>query len=163
MSILDKLNPYALAFKLAGIGIAVVAVVALAMSWMGRGQEIARLNDWQTQVVIATTDATVEPDAKGVRKPLKPEQVVGAINGLNRGLVSARSALTLISTQALEAKQRADNADKALATATVVFEQRYSSAEKRIAALDKKTPGKTVAEQCAAIQGDSKAAWEGWR
>ncbi len=163
MSLLDKLNPYGLAIRLAGIGIAVVAVVVLAMSWMGRGQEIARLTEWQNTVVNSATVATVAPDAKGVRKPLAPEQVVGAIQSLKWSLDNASGNLEAINQRAAEAKTRADNADKALAQATVIFEQRYASAEKRIAALDKKTPGKTVAEQCAAIQGDSKAAWEGWR
>lgn len=163
MGLLDKLNPYALGIKLAGIGIAVVALVVLAMSWMGRGQEIARLTEWQQTVVNSATVATVVPDAKGVRKTLEPQQVVGAIQSLKWSLDNASSNLEAINQRAAEAKQRADNADAALANATVIFEQRYASAEKRIAALDKKTPGKTVAEQCAAILGDSKAAWEGWK
>lgn len=163
MSLLDKLNPCGLAIRLAGIGIAVVAVVVLAMSWMGRGQEIARLTGWQNTVVNSATVATVVPDAKGVRKPLAPEQVVGAIQSLKWSLDNAHSVLDVMTQRADDAKRRADNADAALAKTTVIFDQRYASAEKRIAALDKKTPGKTVAEQCAAIMGDSKAAWEGWK
>lgn len=163
MALLDKLNPYGLGLRLAGTAAAAVALMVLAMSWMGRGQEIARLTEWQQTVVNSATVATVEPDAKGVRKTLKPEQVVGAIQSLKWSRDNAYESLDGINQRAAEAKARADNADKALANATVIFEQRFSSAEKRIAALDKKTPGKTLADQCAAIQADSKAAWEGWK
>ena len=138
-------------------------LAALASSWHSRGQEIARLNDWQGQVVMAVTDATVQPDAKGVRKSLKPEAVVAAINGLKRSYDSAHGALDQMTKDTEAAQARAASADKALANATVVFEQRYGSAEKRIAALDSRKPAADPAQQCANMQADSKAAWEGWK
>lgn len=148
---------------LAGGAIIAALLVALVMSWMSRGQEIARLKDWQNAVVISATDATVKPDAKGVRKPLVPEQVPAAIAALKRSLDSATGSLDRISADAKAAKERADKADAALATATAAFEQRYQSAEKRIAALDARKPAADPVQQCANIAADSKAAWEGWK
>lgn len=149
--------------SLIGIAVAVAGLFALITSWMSRGQEIARLHDWQNVVVIAATDATVQPDAKGVRKTLAPESVPSAIAALKRSLDTTTATLDGITRQAADAKVRADNADQALAKATVVFEQRYASAEKRIAALDGRKPAASPAQQCANIMADSKAAWEGWR
>ncbi len=152
-----------LAATLGGAALVAVLLLSLVASWNSRGQEIARLKDWQGQVVIAATDATVIPDAKGVRKTLKPEAVPAAINGLKRSLDSATAAMAQMTRDTDAAKLRAENADHALANATMVFEQRYGSAEKRIASLDNRRPAADPAQQCANIQADSKAAWEGWK
>lgn len=148
---------------LAGGAIVAVLLLSLVASWNSRGQEIARLKTWQGQVVTAATDATVEPDAKGVRKSLKPEDVPHAITLLGMNMQTALNAMRVMTADTEAAKVRAENADKALANATMVFEQRYSSAEKRIAALDTRKPAADPAQQCANMQADSKAAWEGWK
>ena len=163
MSVLDKINPYALVAKLAGVAIALAAVFAFVTSWMARGQEIERLQGWQETVVIVTTDAVVKPDAKGVRKTLTPAQIPSAIGALNRSLDSCSSNVELANSVALSAKAGQDLADKALANANVLLTNDYSSSKKRIDALAEKKPGATPDLQCQAIGADSKAAWEGWK
>jgi hypothetical protein len=160
---MSALSPYALILKIVGIAVACVAIVVLTMSWLSRGQEIDRLKEWQATVVTSTTDATVTPDAKGIRKALTPVQVPAAIAALKRSLDSATGALDDASANVEAAKQRADNADKALANSTLIFEQRYQSAEKRIAALDKRPAAADPAKACLNMTSDSKAAWEGWK
>lgn len=153
--------------KLAGT-IAAGAIVAallftLVTSWMSRGQEIARLKDWQNGVVIAATDATVQPDAKGVRKTLLPVQVPSAIGALKRSLDNANVAFDSITRTAAESKLRAEEANAALANASVLFDKQYVSSQKRIDALANKKPQATPELQCQAVTADSKAAWEGWK
>lgn len=157
------LSPYSLIFKLAGIGLAVLALLALVMSWMARGQEIKRLGDWQNTVVISTTDATVLPDAKGKRKLLDPASVPSAIAGLKRSYDSCHDAIDAASVLAVNAKTRADNADSALANQLVIFQQSYGSAEKRITALAGRKPEATPDLQCRAVTTDSRSAWEAWK
>jgi len=163
MNVFSKLDPYIGAAKLAGIGLAVLAIVGLAFSWSVRGQEIARLTDWQNTVVLATTAATVEPDAKGVRKTLKPEQVAAAIAGLKRTSDSCLEASAERDRITSEAVTRANNADKALANVQTIMRGEYSSAAKRIQALEQVKAQPTPALSCQQVGGDSKAAWEGWK
>ena len=160
---LDDLSPYKLAIQLAGVAIAVAALVALIMSWSARGQQIAALEGWQRTVVQATTAATVEPDAKNVRKTLDPSQVPAAIAGLKRTSDSCLAASAERDRLTQEAKARADNADKALAAFQAVMQGEYSSAEKRIKALEGVKAAPTPELACQAIGVDSKAAWEGWK
>lgn len=160
---IPDLSPYSLAFKLAGAAIAVGALLALVMSWSSRGQTIERMTQWQNTVVIATTDATVEPDAKGKRKLLAIESVPSAIAGLKRSYDSCHGAIDTANTLALNAKTRADNADKALANQLVLFQQSYGSAEKRIEALAGRKPEATPDLQCQAVTTDSRSAWEAWK
>lgn len=160
---LSSLSPYKLAAQLAGVAIAVAALVALIMSWSARGQQIASLEDWQRSVVQATTAATVEPDAKGVRKTLAPNQVAAAIASLKRSSDSCLAASAERDRITQDARTRADNADKALAAFQAVMQGEYSSAEKRIKALEGVRAAPTPELACQAIGTDSKAAWEGWR
>jgi hypothetical protein len=163
MSILDKLDPYALVAKLVGLAIGIAAMFAFVTSWMARGQEIHRLKDWQATVVLVTTDAIVKPDAKGIRKPLAPEQVPAAIGSLDRSLASCSANVEIANSVALSAKAGQVLADKALANANVLLANDYSSSKKRIDALASAKPGATPDLQCQAIGADSKAAWEGWK
>jgi hypothetical protein len=149
--------------RLVAGAVALALFVTLIMSWMSRGQEIARLQEWRSAVVLSATDATVQPDARGIRKPLSPEAVPAAIAALKRTYDNAAATLAGLSNETVQAKLRADTADKALANATVIFEQRFSSAEKRIAALDSRKPAANPAASCLAVTSDSKAAWEGWK
>ncbi len=160
---MPDLSPYSLILKLAGIGLALIMLVTLVMSWMARGQEIASLKQWQSTVVISATDATVLPDSKGKRKLLDPASVPSAIAGLKRSYDSCHGAIDAANQIALTAKQRADNADAALANQLTLFQQSYSSAEKRITALAERKPEATPDLQCQAVTTDSRSAWEGWK
>lgn len=155
--------PYGLLLKLGGGAIALAALLGLALSWSSRGQEIIALTAWQNAVIVSVTDATVEPNAKGIRKPLTIVQVPAAIAGLKRGLDSCQAARVQSNLLADGAKQRADLADKALATANVLFRNEYGSVSKRIEALAHTKAAPTPELQCQAIGADSKAAWEGWK
>lgn len=163
MSLLDKLNPYAAVAKVVGIGIVIIAIVSLAFSWMARGQEIASLKAWQQSVVISTTDASVTPDAKGVRKSLSVEQVPAAIAALKRSLDSCQGAAREVNDATVAAKARADAADQALANAQLLMRGEYSSAAKRIEALANQRAAATPELSCQATATDSKAAWEAWK
>ena len=161
--IFSAANPYGLWIKL-GLGLAaLLALLGLVWSWHSRGQQIDALESWQTTVVLAATDATVEPGADGKRKTLKPEQVPSAISALKSSLDSANTALDQITLQANTAKTRADAADKALAAQTADFDRRYATASRRIDVLQARKPAATPAESCAAQSEDSKTAWEGWK
>ncbi len=158
-----NLSPYKLAVQIAAGAIALAALVALAVSWSARGQRIEALEGWQGTVVQATTLATVEPNAKGARKTLKPEQVPAAIAGLKRTADSCLAASAERDRIVRDAKARADVADLALANFQAVLRGEYSSAQKRIEALAAVKAQPTPELQCQAIGGDSKAAWEGWK
>lgn len=160
---LPIIGPYLTAAKLFGIGLAVLGVVCLAVSWMGRGQEIAKLNEWRSAVVISATDATVEPDKKGKRKLLDATAVPAAIAGLKRTADSCLAASTERNRIAIEQRLRADNADKALANVQTIMRGEFSSAAARIRALEQVKAAPTPALQCQAVGSDSKAAWEGWK
>lgn len=152
-----------MAVRLGAIAIAVVGLVALAFSWSARGQEITRLAEWQSSVVNVTTAATVEPDAKGKKAMLRPDQVPAAITALKRSNDSCQAASDQRDRITADAVSRADNADRALAAFQVALKGEYSSAEKRIKALESVKAAPTPALQCQAIGADSKAAWEGWK
>ena len=160
---LDKLNPYAGALKAGLLIAALVGLGVLTWSWHSRGQEIARLTDWQGQVVIAATDATVTPDSRGVRKALNPEQVPAAFTALKASLDSALGTLQQVDRETAAAKSRADEADARLASQQKAFDRQYAASQKRIESLASRLPAETPAEQCEAISESSRSAWEGWR
>jgi len=160
---LPNLSPYSLALKLAGIGLVVLLVFGFFLSWSRRGQEIVRLTAWQNAVVISATDATVQPDAKGLRKSLTAEQVPAAIAALKRSWDSCSAAAAENTRLAEEGQQRAENADKALANVQVLMKGQYESSEKRIEALAHAKAQPTPELQCQAVGADSKAAWEAWK
>lgn len=157
-------NNAKLALGLAGTAIVAALLLSLVTSWMSRGQEIARLKEWQGQVVTATTDAYAFADEPGkVRKSFKPADVPHAITLLGNNLTTSLTAMRVMTADTEAAELRAANADKALANATVLFEQRFASSVKRIDALDNRPPAATPELQCQAIGIDSKAPWEAWR
>ncbi len=163
MKITDAMNPYLLAAKLGGAAIVAALLLSLVASWVSRGQEIDRLKDWQNQVAVAATDAIVEPNAKGIRKPLPLNEVPHTITILGMNMRTSLMTMRSMTADTEAARQRAADADKALASATMVFEQRFTSAEKRIAALDNRKPAADPATQCLNVAADTKAVWEGWK
>lgn len=160
---LSSLSPYKLAAQIAAGAIVVALLVALVMSWMARGQQITALEAWQRTVIQATTAATVEPDAKGNRKLLDADTVPAAIAGLKRSWDSCQAASAERDRITQDAKARADTADQALANVQTILRGEYSSAEKRIKALESVKAAPTPELQCQAVGADSKAAWEGWK
>lgn len=158
-----QLNPYKLVAQIVAAGVAVAMVLSLFMSWSARGQQIAALQRQLGTIVQATTYATVEPDAKGMRKTLDPDVVPAAIAGLKRSFDSCQVASVQRTRETDEAKQRADNADKALAAFQTVLQGEYSSAQARIKALEQVKAQPTPQLQCQSVGVDSKAAWEGWK
>lgn len=155
--------PYRLAAQIAAGAIALAALVALVMSWSARGQTIESLEGWRAGIVEATTLATVEPDKKGQRKLLKPAQIAAAIAGLKRTADSCLAASAERNRIAEDAVRRANAADLALANVQTIMQGEFSSAEKRIKALEAIKAAPTPQLQCQQIGVDSKAAWEGWK
>lgn len=156
-------SPYALVAKLAGVFVVMGAVAALLFSWSARGQAITGLTNWQKGVTETTTLFTVQPDTKGIRKPLDPSQVVVALQTLHDNYQRDENMIADLSKQTAEAKARADTSDAALAKANVVMDTQFASSTKRIDALESAKANGTAADQCAVISKDSKAAWEGWK
>jgi hypothetical protein len=156
------LNPYMLAIKIGGIALACAALMVLVFSWSSRGQTIERMQDWQNVVVRATSAATVEP-VNGKIKLLDPAAVPEAIAGLKRTADSCLAASKERTRIVDEAVKRADAADLALANVQTILRGEYSSAEKRIKALEQVKAAPTPDLQCKAVADDSRAAWEGWK
>ncbi len=86
-----------------------------------------------------------------------------AIAGLKRTADSCLAASGERDRRAGEQKKRADAADLALANVQAIMRGEYSSAQKRIEALQRVKAAPTPDLQCQAIGTDSKAAWEGWK
>ena len=158
-----SLDPRTWAWKAALAVVVIAAFWVLAIGYMARGQKVQALEEWRGSVVLAVTDATVEPDSKGKRALLKPEQVVPAIAALNRTADNCLAASAERDRIAAEAKQRADNADRALANVQTVLRGEFSSAEARIKALESVKRQPTPELSCQQTATDSKAAWEGWK
>lgn len=152
-----------MAFKI-GLGVVIAAAFfALTLGYMARGDKIAAMTEWQNTVILATTDATVEPGKDGKRKLLTAAQIAPSIAALKRTADSCLAGVAESNRIVSEAKTRADNADQALANVQVVLRGQFSSAEARIKALESVRAAKTPELACQAVGNDSKAAWEGWK
>lgn len=150
--------------KLIGGGIAALLLGLLVASWIHRGQVIEELTGWQDTVIIATTDATVEPDSKGKRKLLLASQVAPAISGLKRSLDNATATLESMSAAAIVQKTMSDNLDRQLKSTlegqVIMFKQQAQT----IKALNARISSGDAKVDCEMlIEGDSKSAWEGWK
>lgn len=139
-----------------------LALLGLLWSWNERGHEVQRLADFQSGVVLATSQATVAPDKNGNIKLLKPEQVAAAIATLKSNEVAARTTIKTISTETQREKARADAADKRLTTELLNFKQQYNIANKRITFLTNRPPV-PPSETCKVIEDDTNSAWDGWK
>lgn len=142
--------------KIVGFGLIGIGFLLLLWSWHSRGQEITRLQDWQTQVVNATTAAA------GLRKTLAPSDVTTQINALGVSLTNVRAELDTITEDTRQAKERARVADERLAAELARFDQRYAAASRRIATLEARKPV-APADVCPVLVDDTKDAWEGWK
>lgn len=107
-------NPYLGIAKIVA-GLAVLGLIAgFFWSWHDRGRQIETLTATQDAIVQAATVATVQPDEKGRRTPLRPADVPAAIAALSSSLQSADEALRWISAETENAKRASDIADRAL-------------------------------------------------
>lgn len=136
---------------------------ALAWSWNNRGHQVDTLTNFQTAVTQAVSDAQ-EPNDKGIRPRLKPEQVVTAITGLRNSYTSAKTTIQTISAKTIEDKKRADANDAALNKQLASLKTTYSLANKRIEYLETRPPiVGDDATQCRVIKDDTNSAWDGWK
>ena len=149
--------------KLIAGGIIAILIGVFIASWLARGREIDRLASWQQTVVDTTTLATVEPDAKGQRKLLTPEQVPGAIAALKQSFVNADQLLAAIDQAALKDAAISDKLDANLASILEDQARRSAGVNATISALLNRKPSGDKTLDCEAMASDSEAAWNGWR
>lgn len=124
--------------------------------------QVQRLSDFQSGVVLAASQATVEPDKNGNIKLLKPEQVAAAIATLKSNEVAARTTIKSMSVDTQREKARADKADANLAATLKKLASVYSISNKRIVYLENRLavpPDQT----CKVIEDDTNSAWDNWK
>lgn len=156
--------------KVAKVGLPIIAILMIvsAALWARRVIDVTRLERDQAVADVAdfrriVTDATMPPDSRGVRVLLSIADAKGALAGVIRDRTDARTSLARVDRETKAAKVRADRADAALAQAQAANLRRLGAAQARIDELSRARPAATAAENAAAIDDDSKAAWEAWR
>lgn len=150
-------------WKLIGGGVAVILIGVFIASWLARGAEIERLSDWQSTVVQAATLATVEPDSKGRRATLDPSQVPAAIAALRRTADNATAQLEAIDQASLRDQALQRRLDEQLAA---ILDSQDRSAEGTRARLNDLLTRQATGDReqdCAIMENDSNAPWDGWR
>lgn len=143
-------------FKLAAGATALALLGAGFSSWLARGAEIERLEAWQATVVTATSVASKNPK-------LTADQVPGAVALLRASKDNCEAALERIDDAADRDKALQTKLDSQLDT---ILEHQDQSAEATKARLDALRARQSTGDQvqdCAAIEADSNAAWDGWR
>lgn len=111
-------------------------------------------------LVKAVTDATVEPDAKGARRPLTVAEAATAVPALARDRDDARGALATIGRRTTEARARDVQADKALATAQAGNARTFArETAPRVAAVAAVRPTGEPARDAAALDNVLAEAW----
>lgn len=145
-----------------------LALIAGAALWARGVIERTRLERDQAVADVAdfrriVTDATVPPDAKGERPLLSTADAKGALAGAIRDRDDARVTLARVDRETKAAKVRADRADATLAQTQAANLRRLGAAQTRIDQLERARPSASAAENEAAIDDDSRAAWEAWR
>lgn len=139
-------------------------IAAFVISYIGRGNDIKRLESWQTSVIDATTKAVVEPDKDGKQERLNPQDIVPAIETLKYNYDQCSSTLDGIDRDAVDFGNRSDSADERLKEQLRQAQQVHRNALRKIADLEKRVGNAdaTCEERLKAISDDSNAAWEGW-
>lgn len=159
--------PWLKVAKWGGIVFAVVLVIGAGLWARGviertrleRDQAVADVADFRRIV----TDATVPPGAKGERPLLSTADAKGALAGAIRDRDDARVTLARVDRETKAAKVRADRADANLAQTQAANLRRLGAAQTRIDELERGRSSASAAENEAAIEDDSRAAWEAWR
>lgn len=154
--------PSTMMLRLIGASIAAVLIAGFVLSWFDRGRKIEALENWQVAVQVAVTDATVEPDKKGVRKLVNVETVVPAINALKRSLDNCAGELDNISERSLAAEKVSNVLDQGLADLLKEQGKQAASMNRRLESLANRKSTGNAAADCEAMDADSAAAWNGW-
>ena len=149
--------------KLIGGAVLALIVGVFIASWLARGREIDRLAEWQSTVIHAATLATVEPDSKGKRLLLTADSVPSAIAALKSTADNANAALNNIDAAALKDKAIQRKLDEQLAAILASQDKDAAGAKARIADLLKRQATGDKDKDCAVMESDSNAAWDGWR
>lgn len=157
------MNINALYAKIIGGAVLALLIGVFVASWLARGREIDRLKEWQDLVVHSATLATVEPDRKGIRKLLTPESVPAAISALKSSADNANNALAQIDAAALKDKAIQQKLDEQLAAILENQDKSAEGAKARITDLMKRQATGDKEKDCAIMENDSNAAWDGWR
>lgn len=139
-----------------------LAFLGLLWSWNDRGHQVQRLADFQAGVVLATSQATVDPDKDGKIRLLKPEQVAGAIATLKSNEVAARTTIRQLSGDTKREKARADLADANLTATLKKLSSVYAISNRRISFLENRL-AVPPANTCRVIEDDTNSAWDNWK
>lgn len=150
-------------WKLIGGGVLALLIGAFIASWLARGREIDRLAEWQSTVVLATTQAAVEPDAKGKRKSLSPDQVPAAIAALRLSVDYATSKLEAIDQASLKEKAIQARLDEQLSAILAGQDRAAAGSSATIRDLLTRQSTGDREKDCAIMEEDSLSPWNGWR
>lgn len=153
----------AIQWKLIGGGVLALLVGIFVASWLARGREIDRLKDYQSTVVLAATQATVEPDKNGKRKLLNPDAVPAAIAALRRTADNAESTLTSIDQAALKDKAIQARLDEQLSQILAGQDRAAAGSSATIRDLLQRRASGDPEQDCKAMEMDSNTPWTGWR
>lgn len=150
-------------WKLIGGAIGALLIGVFLASWLARGREIDRLKEYQSTVVMAATQATVEPDKNGKRKLLSPDAVPAAIAALRRTADNAESTLASIDQAALKDKAIQAKLDEQLSAILAGQDKAAAGSSATIRDLLARRPSGDAAQDCKVMEEDSNAPWNGWR
>lgn len=143
--------------KLIAGGVAAAALGVGVASWLARGAEIERLSEWQSSVTLAVAQA----DGSGLA--LKPSEVPAAISALKSSRDNAEAELLAISNAAKKDDELRVKLDEQLAAILKNQDASAAGTRARISDLMKRQPTGDPAVDCAVMESDSNAAWDGWR
>lgn len=149
--------------KLIGGAVLMIIIGVFIASWLARGAKIERLEELQSAIVHSATIATVEPDKNGKRKLLTPDSVPAAISALKATADNANAALASIDAAALKDKALQRKLDEQLAAILAGQDESAAGAKARIADLLKRQAAGDKDKDCAVMESDSNAPWDGWR
>lgn len=150
-------------WKLIGGAVLALLVGIFVASWLARGREIDRLKDYQSTVVLAATQATVEPDKNGKRKLLNPDAVPAAIAALRRTADNAESTLASIDQAALKDKAIQARLDEQLSQILAGQDRAAAGSSATIRDLLQRRASGDPEQDCKAMETDSNTPWTGWR
>lgn len=145
------------------VGLLLAAAVVQKREVIAQRERIVFVERERDRFVDAVTEATVPPDAQGQRARLTPDEALAAARGLARDRDDARAALARIDREARAARSRTTAADAYLRQVQGVNARAYARAAPEIARLEAARATGSAARDAAAIETDSKAAWEAWR
>lgn len=153
----------AIQWKLIGGAVLALLVGIFVASWLARGREIDRLKDYKSTVVLAATQATVEPDKNGKRKLLNPDAVPAAIAALRRTADNAESTLASIDQAALKDKAIQARLDEQLSQILAGQDRAAAGSSATIRDLLQRRASGDPEQDCKAMETDSNTPWTGWR